>query len=363
MPDATSRAVVSGLNIIWAIATKDVVDAVKNRVVLSMVIMLSIMLLVPKLLPLIFEQPAMVLPVYDQGSSGLAERLASAPDMTLQKVRSEQEFAAALCGGLYPLIGLRGPMDSQTAAPDAAVELQGYVCWGKRHQVAELRPVLEAAVSRALGQPVAIRVDGNIVYPPVEGAVPVNLATVNAVLQVLMMGVFLVPSLLFEEKETKTLQALLVSPASIGQVVAGKALAGGFYVLVTAAMVFAISWQDVVHWDIAVLFVVIGAPLSVAVGLVAGSLFDKQQDAAGWLAAVLLVLVGAVLVVRLRVDVPAVAQALLPWVPSVALADVCDAAFSEPASASSVLRNLGTLVTESLALYAIVIWRVGRSDR
>ena len=59
---------------------------------------------------------------------------------------------------------------------------------------------------------------------------------------ILMMGIFLVPSLLFEEKETKTMQALLVSPASIGQVVVGKALAGAFYILVTAVMMFAISW-------------------------------------------------------------------------------------------------------------------------
>ena len=57
------------LNIIWTIASKDIVDALKNRVVTSMIILSSVILIVPKLLPLIFEQPQTVLPVYDMGDS------------------------------------------------------------------------------------------------------------------------------------------------------------------------------------------------------------------------------------------------------------------------------------------------------
>ncbi len=150
-----------------------------------------------------------------------------------------------------------------------------------------------------------------------------SLATVNSVLMILMMGIFLVPSLLFEEKETKTMQALLVSPASIGQVVIGKALAGLFYILVTAVMIFAISWVDVIHWDMVVLFVIGGGFFSVAVGLILGSFFEKQQDMVGWMTALLLLLVGAILVKMLGVELPAVVESILPWVPSVALAEIC----------------------------------------
>jgi ABC-type Na+ efflux pump permease subunit len=136
-----------------------------------------------------------------------------------------------------------------------------------------LPPKLAGILSQSLGRLVTIQIAGNIVYPPSDGVLLLSLSTINSVLMILMMGIFLVPSLLFEEKETRTIQALLVSPASIGQVVGGKALAGSFYILVTALMIFTISWADVIHWDMVILFVVGGGIFSVAVGLVLGSSF------------------------------------------------------------------------------------------
>jgi ABC-2 type transport system permease protein len=364
MPDKTAHTLGDNLNIIWTIASKDIVDALKNRVVVSMIIMLSIMLLVPKMLPLIFEQSQMVLPIYDLGDSRLLTELQNAPDIAVLKMRSERELSSALCGAIYPEIGLQIPADfSQELAAGEPVGLQGYVCWSKRHQVYEVQVKLEDMLSRALKRQVIIHIEGNIVYPPSEGVLTLSLATVNSVLMILIMGVFLVPSLLFEEKETKTMQALLVSPASIGQVVIGKALAGLFYILVTAVMIFAISWAEVIHWGLVVLFVIGGGLFSVAVGLVLGSFFEKQQDMIGWTIAPLLLLVGAILVVMLGVELPVLVESLLPWMPSVALAEICRAAFSEAVPAKQIMTNLWIILTVSLPLYALVIWKVRRSDR
>jgi ABC-2 type transport system permease protein len=180
---------------------------------------------------------------------------------------------------------------------------------------------------------------------------------------ILMIGIFMVPSLLFEEKETKTMQALLVSPASIGQVVVGKALAGSFYILVTAAMICIISWMDVIHWNVVVLFVIGGGFFSVALGLVLGTFFEKQQDMVGWMTALLLLLVGLVLVKMLGVELPALMRSILPWAPSVALAEICRAIFTEPASIVRVWINLGIIIVVSLPIYVLIIWKVQRSDR
>ena len=159
------------------------------------------------------------------------------------------------------------------------------------------------------------------------------------------------------------MQALLVSPASIGQVVIGKALAGSFYILVAAALLFAITWIDVIHWDMAILFVVCTGFFSVGVGLVLGSFFDKPQDTVGWMTALLLLLVGAILVRMLGMELPALVENILPWVPSVALAEICHAAFSEAVPRTQILANLGIILPVSLLLIALVIWRVQRSDR
>ena len=57
MPNNDKASLRDSLNIIWVIASKDILDALKNRLVITMIIMLSVMLLVPKMLPLIFESP------------------------------------------------------------------------------------------------------------------------------------------------------------------------------------------------------------------------------------------------------------------------------------------------------------------
>jgi len=364
MSNPTSGTVGDDLNIIWTIASKDIVDALKHRVVVSMIIMLSIILVLPKMLPLIFEQPKVSLPVYDLGESQWVDQLKDIPDISVQKLRSEQEFRSALCGAVFPLIGLRIPPGfDQAVAAGGEVELQGYRCWSKRYQAVELQPMLEGILSQALGQPVTIHIAGNIVYPPVEGVLFLSMATMNSVLMILTIGMFLVPSLLFEEKETKTMQALLVSPASVGQVVIGKALAGAFYILVTAVMIFTISWAEVIHWDMAILFVIGGGLLSVAVGLILGSFYEKQQDVVGWMTALLLFLVGAIIVRMLGIELPALLDTILPWVPSVALAEICRAAYAQTVNPMQVLGNLGIVLAFSLSLYALVIWKVQRSDR
>ena len=53
-------------------------------------------------------------------------------------------------------------------------------------------------------------------------------------------ALMLIPYLMLEEKQTKTLDALLTSPASPGQVVLGKALAGFFYILVIGGLAIAL---------------------------------------------------------------------------------------------------------------------------
>jgi len=364
MPSSIPERIGESLSIIWTIAAKDIVDALKNKIVVSMIIMLSVILIMPKMLPLIFEQSQTVVPIYDLGASSRVAAFESDPASAVQILHSEQEFRTAICGAIYPLIGLRIPADfDQVVAAGGAVEIQGFACWSKRNQVAEVLPKLEELLSQSIGQPVTIQIEGNIVFPPEESVLLLSIATINSVLMILMMGIFLVPSLLLEEKESRTMQALLVSPASIGQVVVGKTLAGLFYILVTGVMIFAISWAEVVHWGLVILFVLGGGFFSVAVGLILGSFYDKQQDTVGWMSALLILLVGAIFVKMLGIELPALVEQILPWVPSVALAEICRAAFAENVPVNQVMKDMGIILLVSLPLYAVVVWKIRRSDR
>ena len=359
-----AQTMAESLNIIAAIAFKDIVDSLKNRVVISMIAMLSIILLVPKLLPYIFEQNQTVVPIYAIADSSWMADLRNNASLSIQEVHSEQDLKLSLCNAIYPEIGLVVPADiDQMIGAGGPVGLSGFVCWGKRHQVAELQPKLEALLSQSLGARVKINLEGNIFYPPTEGVLSLSLVTINAVLLILMIGIFLVPSLIIEEKETKTMQALLVSPATITQVVVGKALAGSSYILVSGILIFAITWIEVIHWDMALLFVITSGIFSVAVGLMLGGVFDKQQDMAGWMIALMLVLIGAVLIKALGIQLPALLMSILPWVPSVALAEIYRAAISEYFSSLQVWANIGMVLAVSLLLYVVVIFILRRSDR
>jgi ABC-2 type transport system permease protein len=183
------------------------------------------------------------------------------------------------------------------------------------------------------------------------------------VIVILMMGIQLVPALLFEEKQTRTMSALLVSPASISEVVVGKALAGLFYVMVSAGVVFAINWAGVVHWEVVLLFVLGIGVFGVGVGLVLGSFFERQQDVVGLTMLLLVILIGALFVNMLNLDIPAAVQAIAPWVPSVALAEIIRLVFQETVSWGDILANLGGVLGISALLYALVVWKVRRWDR
>ena len=122
-------------------------------------------------------------------------------------------------------------------------------------------------------------------------------------------------------------------------------------------------WAEVIHWDMVLLFVISGGIFSVAVGLILGSFFEKQQDVVGWISVLLVILLGTILVKVFGLDLPVLVESILPWMPSIALAEICRAAFSEEYSATQVWNNLWIVLSLSLPLYALAIWKVRRSDR
>ena len=67
------------IRIVGAIAAKDVIDAIKNRTTLSLALAMVMMMLGAQALPFLVSLSATPrLVIYDEGTSGLAERLREA---------------------------------------------------------------------------------------------------------------------------------------------------------------------------------------------------------------------------------------------------------------------------------------------
>jgi len=67
------------------------------------------------------------------------------------------------------------------------------------------------------------------------------LVTLFLSMGLIITGVYVVPAILVEEKEKHTLEAVLVTPASFPDLVAGKALVGIVYSLLSAGIVLLLN--------------------------------------------------------------------------------------------------------------------------
>jgi ABC-type multidrug transport system permease subunit len=355
------------MHYIWTIASKDILESLSNKLIISLILGMGFMLLMPKLMGLMLVPPEIPVLVHDPGDSRLTTELEDSDQYQVQRARSLTEVEQVIGSmgfGLGVEFGLAIPDDlDQVLEAGGQPELDGYVAWANRRKATQLKIDFEEDFEEMVGQPVRINIEGNIVYPPSDSGLWLLMVTITPVIVIFMMGISLVPALLFEEKQTKTMDALLVSPASTSQVVVGKALAGLFYVIVAASVVFAINWSGVVHWEMALLFILGIGVFSVAVGLLLGSFFERQQDVVGLTMLLIVVFIGTLFVDMLGLDIPLAVQAMLSWVPSVALAEILRFVFLENILWEEALLKLGSILAISALLYAMVVLKVLRSDR
>lgn len=357
----------NNLIIVFSIAAKDIQDAIKNRFVISQIIVITLVLVSIKSLSLIIEPPAMQLIIYDPSGSTFTKLLEDSEEISPHQVASLEELHAAISSmgfGLGAQIGLGIPpgIDVQMVN-NQPLELEGYISWANRSQAVKIRQETEEALQDLAGKPVRISLEGNIITPPSEVGLMVGIVTIFAVTIILTVGIILVPTLMIEEKQNHTLDALLLSPASIGQVVAGKALAGAFYVLVTTFIVYLVYWSGVYSWAVTLLFVIGSVLFAVSIGLLLGVIFDRQQEMTGWLSLILVLISGTIFIELINLDLPPVLDQIMPWLPSVALARLYWASFSSHVDIQQVLASFAVVAIFSSILFGIIAWRIKLLDQ
>jgi ABC-2 type transport system permease protein len=94
-----------------------------------------------------------------------------------------------------------------------------------------------------------------------------------------MVGTSLMPGLLIEEKERKTLRMLMVTPASFTDVILGKLLVALVYQLLLSLIVIAIQGGYVGQIPLLLLYALLGSCLSLALGLLLGGVFQTASTA------------------------------------------------------------------------------------
>jgi ABC-2 type transport system permease protein len=358
--------IIDSLHIIWTVAAKDIVDSLKNKLILSIILGAAVMLLMPKVMSVILVPPYKEVAVFDAGESTLLTLLDDSPAFQVRKMRSIsdlEELLGSMGFGLGIDFGLAIPADfDQLLTSEDPIELDGYLTWANRGKAVAYEADFEREITSLISHPVRISTQENILFPPEKDNLLMSLFSLTSVVVIFVLGISLVPTLLFDEKQTKTMEALLVSPASIGQVVVGKAVAGLFYIVVTAAVVFGLNGSAVVHWGVALAFIFGSGLFTVAVGLLLGSYFDRQQEVTGWTMLILVIVIGTIFIDMTELQIPDILQTIISWTPSVKLAEILRASYLQHVDWGGISIGLGSVVLASLLLYGLVVRKVRQSD-
>ena len=353
-----------GLRIIWTIAAKDIVDALRNKTTLGNLIAVVLIIVAYEWFPTLIKDPSdTFLVVYDADNSRLVTELENSPAFNPLWVTSMKQVERVMDDQDVRELGLGIPAGSdQILNSGRLLELDGYVLWSSRFAANRLKPDLERQLSELVGQPVQITI-ARILVPPADTTGVTQPTAIMMATVTFILGVLTVPHLLFDEKEARTLDALLVSPATLSQMVTGKALAGLVFCLTGVGIALAFNWAAVTSWGLAALAATCGALFAVGLGLLLGILLDSRQQMMIWSWVIGAVLVLPVLFAGLAPFLPEALRTILPWIPTVAMARLFQFSLTDGVTLGQGLIPLSVVLASALLSLAVVAWRVRPSDR
>jgi ABC-2 type transport system permease protein len=358
------KRIIDGLNISWAIALKDVQDAFKNRGTRTNILVLVGLVVffywMSTLRP--FDKELEVVVLNDGSSSQAFEntRLEDGSELEFRQAESFAEFEQKMA---YRDLGIILPDNfDQQLASDGELTLSGYIHWAKRKQVAELEGLYSENFSELLGTPTRVVIGENILLPSATALGIASTAAFHVFFAIVFMALTVVPFLMLEERQSKTLDALLVSPASPGLVVLGKAMAGMILVTAIAGISIALNGIYVIHWGWAIAGFIFTAVFSIGLALLLGSLLRAPQQITLWM----LPIVFLVVVPGFFADEPNLtsgAKTVINWLPGVPFNRILGFSVSNGGSTSMIGMNLALAAFTIAVVYVVVIWQVRRSDR
>lgn len=365
-PELHRQPRVNHLRLVGALAGKDIVDALKNKTTLTTIIISLFMVLVYRALPgLTSDSDTLRVMLYAESESAIVTELERSPALALYPFDSRAELMKVFPDAESVELAIVIP-DSAVARQQAGepVTIEGYLMyWVSPDQRAEIKALVEEELAGQLGQPVTLDLAGHDVF--FDAGIPslVFSPTIALLFVAVMIGISLIPNLMVEERQTKTLDALMVSPASAAHLVAGKSLAGLFYGLVGSAIVLFVFRHLVVRWDLAILAAGLATLFMVAIGLLLGSIVKvrAQLQLVAWF--IVLPLLMPVFLVQMEGLVPAGAIAVMKWIPSVLVADIFRLSLTPNATLSHYGLPAFIILAATLALLALVAWVVRRMDR
>ena len=352
------------LGVITAITRKDVIDAIRNRYLLTALITpLFVAVLFRLLLPGVNDKSALTIVVHDSGNSAMTAELRKTPLIKVvdaasaEATESEVQKQKAVGGLVVP-----ANFDSEATAGKQP-ELTVYLNNKKTvFEQAALRRLLDQQIRALVKQPeparlVWIDVDKDPGEQNRRGlALDQMMLPLLLILTLGMIGAMVVPLLLVEEKEKRTLDFLLSSPASLKEIVAGKALTGVAYTVLIAGVLLFINRHFIENWLLMTLSILLGLVFVVAVGVLLGALLNNTMQVNTWAGTVLIVLMAPSFP---SFGLPAAVDTAMRFVPTYYLTKALELSLTGNAT-SRIWGHLAVVLGCTVIAFTAAVWALRR---
>jgi ABC-type transport system involved in multi-copper enzyme maturation permease subunit len=365
MMTETQRTSGSGLRIILAIAWKDILDSLKNRVMIGIMIGVATLMVgafAMRMLVGMSDQPR----VGFAGPSGreLVRDLRRETEFPAFALEDQMALEVELGQSFAPALGVLLPDElPPSVAADGTLELTGYYpYWIDPEVVRDTFESVERLLSEMWGATVTISYAGNAVYPTLESTGQMVMVATGLVNALFIIGVYMTPGLIQEEKQTGTFSTLLVSPASMTHIAVGKSLAGLAYCLAAAAVFCLMAAGLIVHWSVIVIAVLAGSAFAVVLGLVIGTFSDEPASMNLWLGLLLVVLLLPVFVGQFASNLPAWLATVFSLLPTVALSEMVCMSMTASIDWPRLTVDLLRMFIPTLLLLGLSIWGIRRRE-
>ncbi len=255
----------------WTLIKSEVFHGPKDVVLVMAVVMpVLLALFVSLAFGEIFTDHAR-LGIYDAGDSPLTQELLTSGSMSVETYQNEVDLRAAAASGAVDM-GIVLPADFDSSLETGTVKLKAYI-WGE--SLAKNRAVIPLALSESIRGLTGSELPVIVESVPLgdESSLPWSdrLLPVTVLVAVFFGGMMLPASSLIHEKQQRTLEALNVSPATIGDIFIAKGVIGAVLAMIMGILTLAITTSFGGSPLTLVLVLALGAILAAEIGLITGA--------------------------------------------------------------------------------------------
>ncbi|MBE0481297.1 MAG: ABC transporter permease [Dehalococcoidia bacterium] len=249
---------------------KDLVRGPKNVIFIMAVVMPVLISVVITFLFGALAEPEPRLGIVDEGDSRLVGMLEELPSIETAVYGTAGELKEVVRAG-HADIGIVLPdgLDEMITTGEP-VEIETYI-WGESlaQDRAMLGAALVAQIRELAGQEPPVVIDSIVLG---EADIPWSdrMLPLIVLITIFIAGMLLPASLIIEEKERKTLQALVVTPTTAGEIFTSKALIGLFLSLFTGVVVLALNQAFSIQPALLIFVLALGGIMAAGLGVLMG---------------------------------------------------------------------------------------------